>query len=361
MLLVLSAPPASAAGGSETPPAWKLSYVREGEAHGCPDEATLRARVAGLLGLDRFGDGARRELRVVMDAEPAGLHARLSLVEADGWVAGERLLRTRGADCAELFEAVALAVAIAIDPRRGLAPATPAPAPAAATNAAEATGPAPADGPGEGEPEAARPPTPGPAGVTRPAVPPAGAAGIAAARMEKEERGRSSLHVLAGLGGLVALGAAPAVDTGGVVRGVLRWPTLSLAAEGRWDRGASAALTGGGEVSAALRSAALVLCLHRRAWAGCALLAGGALRGQGAGLRQARTVHARYAAAGLRLQAEAPIGRWLAAQAWSELTVPFGRTTFWVDAEPVWRSPRLSGALGLGLTARLWDLAIPLP
>jgi hypothetical protein len=116
----------------------ELSWSRERGAEACGDGSTLRQGVLERLGRDPFGSpGALLiEGRAFVDQEH--FRARLSVRGPDGELLGVRTLESDAAGCESLTRAVALAIALVIDPEAGSPRARdqpvdpPAPAPAAA-------------------------------------------------------------------------------------------------------------------------------------------------------------------------------------------------------------------------------------
>jgi hypothetical protein len=96
----------------------------------------------------------------------------------------------------------------------------------------------------------------------------------------------------------------------------------------------------------------LAPCQHIGAFAACAVIAAGALRGSGIGLAQERAVLAPLAAIGGRLAWEQPLGHSFAALVQVDALVLATTTRFDVDAMTVWTSPRVEAIGGLSLLAR---------
>src|SRR6185503_8095001 len=103
-----------------------LLYVREAGAERCPDEAQLRAQVAARLGYDPFSASAPSTISVTLRRSARGLLARIELVDRTGEVTGARSLTAPEPDCVALAQAVELAVSLAVDPLRFVAPPAPA-------------------------------------------------------------------------------------------------------------------------------------------------------------------------------------------------------------------------------------------
>ena len=94
-----------------------LSFQRRTSAKSCPSEKELRRQVTSILGYQPFDRHAKRVMACVLWADKAMLHARLRLSDArTGKSLGVRELSATGPGCEELASAVALAIALAIDP-----------------------------------------------------------------------------------------------------------------------------------------------------------------------------------------------------------------------------------------------------
>ena len=100
----------------------RLVYARAPEASSCPDESALRSAVAARLGYDPFFPWARQTVVIQVWRENRKYKARIQLVDEAGLAHGTRGLSSDQATCAELFDAAALAISIAMD---SLPPAPP--------------------------------------------------------------------------------------------------------------------------------------------------------------------------------------------------------------------------------------------
>lgn len=191
----------------------RLAWVRGEGADRCPDAPSLAREVTRRLGRDPFADDAvasiEAEVARVETRWVARLHHR-----SDDPSAGTdtRALVSEAADCAPIAEAVALAIAIAIDPDAALRPAPPPPA---------------------APPPAAPPP------LDRPPLP-----------LPRRTRGGSvTLRVVGALGLLPGVAAGASVATEGPIAGRWRWGAgmllLPLARTATPDRGQAFGLTAG--------------------------------------------------------------------------------------------------------------------
>ncbi|MHB8878524.1 MAG: hypothetical protein ACYC8T_32910 [Myxococcaceae bacterium] len=302
-----------AAGAPAAPaPRARLVYSLGAGAERCPDEQTVRDAVSGRLGYDPFREPAEMEVRVAVERADPGLSARLELRDAGGRTMGKRQLASRASDCVELASALGLAVSIAIDPLSVTRPPPVPPAPAAA----------------------ATPPAPPP-----PAPPPALSPSVQTA-------------YTASLGAVASVGTAPAPALGANLQLGARWPSWSLALEGRMDLPASRS-TAGGQVASSLLVGSLVPCLHRRAVAGCALLTAGVFQGSGVDFVGSRRVTTPFLAAGARALAELPLAEPFSLRLHADFLAPLVRTTLLVGESEAFSAWPVSVTFGLAAAARL--------
>jgi hypothetical protein len=283
----------------------------------CPDRAAFQSMVTERLGYSPFADGAAKRAAVTL----RGKRARIAITES-GQPIGERTLRA--ANCTELAETTALAIAIAIDAQAVYAEK---PEPSDPKSAAD---PGPGPGPGSG---------PGPEPESKPAVE---ADAAPAPTPGRDHRLRP--HVAAGV--VAALGASPDPTAGATLQLGLRRGPLSLDLEGRTDR-ASHVDFGTGRVHASLTFAAVIPCYHRGRFAGCGVLAVGALRGRGEDFVDAARVTSTFAAGGARVAYEVPIADRISARLHADLLGAFARTSLQVSGMDVWTLPPVSGAAGV--------------
>lgn len=112
--LTLALAPRAAA--AEADDRYSLSWVRGDGADQCPSRAALAGEVSARLGRAPFDDDAPRSIEIRVDRAGHGYETRIHVRDADGTVLGRRALAHDQPDCAILFSATALAVALLIDP-----------------------------------------------------------------------------------------------------------------------------------------------------------------------------------------------------------------------------------------------------
>jgi hypothetical protein len=96
--------------------AFRLSVERAAGAEPCADEAILRASVRERLGYDPFSDRATHSILLQFQRQNRGYSARLLVASPGRARPAQRRLTSRARACTNLSDAVALAMAIAIDP-----------------------------------------------------------------------------------------------------------------------------------------------------------------------------------------------------------------------------------------------------
>jgi len=310
--------------GAMTSPAIAEDVALEYESAGtCPDRLAFEVMVTERLGYSPFDVDAEKSAVVTL----RGQRARVRIV-ANGETVGDR--RLEGGDCAELAAATALALAIAIDANAVYSP-----------HAHAARAP---EGAGESESE----PEPGPGSGTEPEPEP-DALRVAAVEPEHEhghghEDGRGTrVYVGAGLVGVV--GASPDPTAGATLQLGMQRGRVSLDLEGRVDRSSHVEF-GTGRVHASLTFAALIPCYRRGRFAGCGVLALGALRGRGEDFVEAASVTSTFAAGGARVAWEVPVADRVSARLHADLLGAFARTSLQVSGMDVWTLPPVSGAVG---------------
>lgn len=286
----------------------RMSYARADDAAACIAEDELRAAVVRRLGWVPFDDAAADALQVSVARKGSGFVARLVRTR------GERELYTPRADCADLGEALAFAISVAIDPASMFAPPPDAGAP-----------PPPA----EVAVDAGLPEQPPDAGVTVPVPePPVG------------------VPLEAGVALGAAVGLAPVASM--TVRAELRWRwrLFSLGLHLRADLFGRLEILGGA-VSATGLQLGVVPCFHFSALAACAVVSGGLLISSASGLPDAATGLTPVFLVGARLSYSLVFGRWQPF-VWAEGGAAVARTSVFVGDTAAWTSPPAWGGGGLG-------------
>jgi len=308
-------------------PSARLVYVRDAGAEDCPDEKALRGAVAARLGYDPFFLHANATLFAEVTRQASTYRARVKLVDENGNVRGARELVHEGGVCADLVDAMALTMSIAIDPR-------------------SLSGPVVAEEPAREAPvtdETSATPAPAPPPPSPPSPPPA----------PPPARERETLHANAFVVANGWLGAAPAVALG-VSPGIeARYGYAALAVAARIDARASASVPSG-QVSTSFAAGSLAPCLAREWLRACAVVTVGRLAAGAAGIAVPREDAALHVVAGPRLGAFVPLVGRLSLVA--QLDVMFAATPqiLRIDGRDAYTLPTVSAGVGLGVAARLF-------
>jgi hypothetical protein len=288
------------------------STLIEWEApQGCPDVDTVYERLSAVLG------GAPSDLGVfsrvrggIVEAPPAW---QLTLVMFDGKQSRSRLISAPR--CADLAEAAALAIALALDAEAGRSEAVP---------AASLAGPD--DAPGE-----PRAPTP--------------ALG-------------QDLHVEAELGGVLDLSSLPSPAAGATLLGRLRWGATSLGLQATLLPSETESVRSDRFVQFGLMAMAARVC--QRAFEGvlhgaaCLGFEAGQLQAEGSGLIDAQRVHGLWLAPSAALELGIPVWGRLGLALRAEAARPLVRPLYVInDTESVYRTPIVSSRVYL---SAVWAL-----
>lgn len=100
----------------------RFAWVRDDGAESCPDASMVRRAVSERVGRDPFNDAARTSIDAVVRRSSTGFSARFFVRGATGESLGTRELTSAAPTCEPIAEALALALAIVIDPTVALRP-----------------------------------------------------------------------------------------------------------------------------------------------------------------------------------------------------------------------------------------------
>lgn len=282
-----------------------LGYLRRPGADSCPDESSLRSRIAARLGSNPFRDDAPTQLEVVVGQSPVGLGATVTLRErATSKSLGRRTLESHATDCRELADAMELAIALAIDPLYQTRPATEAP------------------------PQSTLAPIAHPDMTSSP-------------DLSFEADARFAL----------SLGEAPTASPGFAVGGRVRWEFLSVGLEARATIPIASEIPGG-SLAVSQVTGALAGCGHYGYVGGCLVGTLGAAFLSGRDVPNARTDTKVAASLAVRALGEYPLGEHLFLRAHLDFGANLARTTARLGEQDVWTTPAVFGLLGLGAAWR---------
>jgi hypothetical protein len=327
-------------------PTARLVYSRTADAASCPNEEALREAIAARVGYDPFFPWARRTVVASLAREDRAYVAKIDLVDEQGMDHGARALRTEG-PCSDLLDTVALAIAIAIDPRSlTRAPSKPSEAPSPEGSPAPETRetgeasawPSPAQPPPD-----SRPAPPGAPPTERPLAigdtPHAGS----------QESGAPEVEAF--LGAVVSDAVAPGPAVGLALGSALRWKWASLGVDARVDAPSAEARPAGGSVSSWLVVGTLAPCAHFGPLLvpllACGLVQAGSMQSYGSDVVVGGHGSALWFATGARLGAGIRLSSRWELRARGDLVFDLAPTALRLDGVPVWTSSWVAGSLAL--------------
>ena len=102
-------------GAASATPSARLVYSRSSDAESCPDQDAMQRAVATRFGYDPFFAWAKEIVVVQIWRGGSRYRSRVQVVDMQGIARGTRELSSDRDACAELFDATALAISIALD------------------------------------------------------------------------------------------------------------------------------------------------------------------------------------------------------------------------------------------------------
>lgn len=316
------------ASGAAAAPSARLVYVRDVGADDCPDESALRSAVAARLGYEPFFPHAPATLFAEVSRKDGVYRASIKLVDETNAVRGARVLEHRGRSCADILDAMALSMSIAIDPESLVR------APAVAKEEEPQPEPAPEPPPAPRE-EVAEIAAPGPP-AEEPA--PAPAAGP---------------RIVATFGAAFAgwVGAAPSASAGALIFGGVRFDRASLLLEGRGDLPSSSDVALGA-VSTSFLGGSVTPCYGYGWLLGCGVVTVGRIRAEGEGIARSRADSSLHAFAGLRGGVLVPLTSRVDLRVVADVLYLLTPLTLRIDFIDVYEMPALSAGLSAGAAVR---------
>jgi hypothetical protein len=307
-------------------PRARLLYLRAKGAESCPSESEVRQAVQVRLGYDPFSTYAASTMLAEVAPAKGGFIANLRFVDPERAVRGDRVLKVQG-NCADLMDAMALTISIAVDPM-----------------SVTRDGPPPDAAPLERPVDAALPTlttdSSGLDGESPPALP-------------AEPSRRSTGPVFsAALGPLVSLGTAPSLSTGGVLTLDARFGGLVGGVEGRADLPSSAHAGELGRVVSSLITASLLAGWREGAFSACAVGSVGRLSATSSDVAAEREASALVVAAGFRVGIAVPLSERIEARARAELLANLTRHTLEISERRAFEYPVASGNVSAALAVR---------
>ncbi len=292
-----------------------MVYVRGEGTDECPSEVALRLSVLARLGYDPFSPQASPVVIARVDAVEQGFLGTVELIDREGRSSGRRDLKANGERCGELLRAMALSISLAIDPERAERPKRPEPSVAA-------------------RPAQARPRS---SEAKRP--------GISRSRQNQPPGAFTGLAVVGGLG------VVPGVALGALALVGVRWPTASLALEGRVLRSLGVAVEPRGVVGGMLVSPGVTGCVRREPLGLCLVGLFGLQRLQASEISDPGASSGLYAGLGPRVELAAPLGPSFSLSLRLEVMVNLVRNSARLGPREVWLAPPANGAFLFGVNS----------
>jgi hypothetical protein len=309
-------------------PAARFVYLRGHDTDGCPAESDVRVAVQTRLGYDPFSTYAASTMFVEVTRDASGYAANLKLVDAESSVKGDRTLHVQGR-CAELMDAMALTISIAIDPMSVTRNGPPPDAPPQEKPVDATTSPIETPLPPPPEPAREQPST---ASATAP-----------------------PLQIFAMLGPVASLGAAPTLAIGGLVGADAKLGRFVFGIEGRADLPASAEsdAVAGVHVKSSLLAGSLFGGMREGPFFAAAVASVGRFAATANGsLATERERDALFLAAGLRVGAALELSKRFEARMWAEALANLQRHTLTVSGQTAYEYPIASGTLAVSVAYR---------
>jgi hypothetical protein len=322
----------------------RLFYGKASDVEGCADEAELRRAIANRVGYDPIFAIAPNSVTVSITRDHDRLVADVTLADRNGVLLGLRTLRAPAGQCAELTDAIALTVAIALDTLDVETRSAP----------ADAAGAAKSADPDHGSEALEAPPPPAPAtpGPLATSTAPSSETPRPASRAARDEGAPSRRSVEVGVGVASAFyGLSPAPSLGATAFGALRWARFEVGIEGWADLPASSPASA--LATARARTSFLgvgpTACLHFGDVFVCALSIVGSLRAEAPGVPGASARGSLEVLGGGRIGVSLPLGRGLAVRGSVDLLADPTAPTLRASGQVIWQAPPVVGAAQIGL------------
>ncbi len=299
-----------------------LAYTNNVAAR-CPDDESFRHRVAARLGYQPFASTGDHRVSVRLRVASGRVHGHAEVMRAGQSSPGVRDLDSPIEECESLVSALAVAVAIALDPVRSAGPPLEEPSPATDLSF----------------PESSRPPEPPLVGS-----PPQDSLVRDAPTRE------SPLRFFGAASAAGSAGLLPGPSIGAAVGGGLRGEVISVEIAGRAETMPSAVRVDSGDrVEATTFSALLAACAHLNRWSACGVGRAGAIQGRAPDVVAPTLGSSLFGTAGVRVGYELPLSSLLTLRALASAEVPLVRTALVVSGSGVWTAPLATAGGEIGV------------
>lgn len=283
----------------------RLEYSAPDMGTRCPSRESFEDIVAARLGYAAFATDGERLVTAHITLLGTELQARVEVRNREGQLEGTRDFDGSANECGDLVQAMAVAIAVTIDPSSLTGPVAP--------------------------PEAREPATELPPIVTPP-PPPA-----------------DSWHGAAYADAVLNFLATPGVALGPRVGFALSRRSLSLALEGEATRQLGYANSDFGDrIAAHVYTGAFVPCLIKSFVQACVVARLGALVGEAQNLANATNVTRFWSSAGARFGIDLPVTHLFSVHMSTDLSFLISRTNLSIDGTTVWQAPIFTLSVGIG-------------
>jgi hypothetical protein len=315
----------TAEAGEERLESATLSYVVSGAALRCPDEESFRRKVAARLGYQPFSTGGLHRVSVRLSATSTGLRGHAEVTRVGQSESGVRDLDGAVDECEPVTAALAVAVAIALDPVRSAQASEPPIDPHA-----QDVEPAPA------------PLTPAVVAAPAPAALPAADA--------VEPPAASRITLFGAAGAVAGVGLTPGASAGGTIGVGLRRRALSVELSGRAEATPGPTRVDAGDrLEANAFSALLATCAHLRRASACGLGRIGVMQGMALDVKDPMLRTSTFGTLGARAGYEVALSTAVALRGLLSAELPLVRTSFVIDGRSVWTAPPVLGGIEIGV------------
>ncbi|MDC0740904.1 hypothetical protein [Polyangium mundeleinium] len=316
---------------------WRLDYTPGPDApKNCPDRSYIKAALATKLkGHDPFTDDAPRSISVKLVLNPQRIEAHIEARDENGEVVANHVTYAESWRCDQLADRTVFYLRDIIDPLT-IPPAAPAASNSSATPAPSASS------------SAVPPPAPSTPARVEPLQP---AAGLSAPKTPPPLAGLPQLAIYANMGAAwwsaseTALSLATGIEA--------RWRWVSIGVEGQYDR--AWALPTKLDVEARRVGLTALACgrhelLTARVFVRACVF--GDVAQLSLDVQKFKLIHEEddlVIDLGARLGGEFRLARFVGLQLHGDMAYAARQRRFVVDGEELWRSPRLTGAVRVGL------------
>lgn len=283
----------------------RLEYSAPDMGGRCPTRESFEDIVAARLGYGAFADDGERLVTAHIEDAGTELRAHVEVRSRSGEVEGTRDFDGGANECSDIVQAMAVTIAVTIDP-------------------SSLTGPVP-------------PPEPEPAAVVGPAPP--------VVTSPPSEAWHAGFYLDAALN----LMSTPGVALGPRLGVGLSRRSFSIAVEGEMDRQLGYAQSDASDrIAAHVYTGAVVPCLIKSVVQACVVARFGAFVGESQNLDNATIVTRFWSSAGGRLGLQLPVTDFFSLRMNADFAFLISRTDLTVDGASVWQAPIFTVGVGIG-------------